>query len=71
MPPYPLKKGNKNVVISSMCRLKGDINVVISDILNMARDLPFAYCVELQTTLSDYPVIVPHQPPMEHRSWRM
>ena len=42
-----------------MCRLKGDVNVVISDILNMARDLPFAYCVESQTTLLDYPVIVP------------
>ena len=45
-----------------MCRLKGDVNVVISDTLYMARDLSFAYCVELQTTLSDYPVIVP-QPP--------
>ena len=42
-----------------MCRLKGDVNVVISDILYMARDLSFAYCVELQTMLSDYPVIVP------------
>ena len=45
-------KGNKNVVISSMCRLKGDVNVVISDILNITRDLSFAYCVELQAMLS-------------------
>ena len=45
-----------------MSRLKGDINVVISDILNMARDLSFAYCVKLQTMLLDYPVIVPHPP---------
>ena len=51
MPPHPLK-GNKNVVISSMCRLKGDDNVVISDILNITRDLSFAYCVESQATLS-------------------
>ena len=45
-------KGNKNVVISSMCRLKGDINVVISDILTIRRDLSFASCVELQAMLS-------------------
>ena len=58
----PFLKGNKNVVISGMCGLKGDINVVISDILNMARVLSFAYCVESQTMFSDYPVIVPPAP---------
>ena len=59
------RQGNKNVVISGMCRLKGDINVVISSTLHMARDLTFAYCVKLQAML-----LVNLSPtPMEHRSW--
>ena len=66
MPPTH-KQGNKNVVISSMCRLKGDVNVVISDILNITRDLSLAYCVELQAML-----LVNLSPtPMEHMSWRL
>ena len=71
MPIFPTKchpthrQGNKNVVISSMCRLKGDVNVVISDTLNMTRDLSFAYYVELQATLSVNLSLIP----MEHRSW--
>ena len=58
------RQGNKNVVISGMCRLQGDVNVVISSTLNMARDLMFAYCVKLQAML-----LVNLSPtPMEHRS---
>ena len=46
---------------------KRDVNVVISDTLNMTRDLSFAYCVELQAMLS----VNLSPTPMEHRSWEL
>ena len=45
MPPTTHRQGNENVVISSMCRLEGDVDAVVGHILGIMRDLPFAYCV--------------------------